>query len=115
VSPVPYRLRARRGGPAPGDGPAGKGGMDLEALERFAGEWREQHKGQWFEVDQLGGFCLLIKRAVLQKVGLFEEQSELGVLDANAFSWKVRQAGFRCVCCRDLFVHHFGSRIAVTG
>jgi GT2 family glycosyltransferase len=109
AAPVPYRLRTRRGDPAV------KGGVDVEALERFAGEWREQHKGQWFEADRLGGFCLLIKRAVLQKVSLFEEPLELGVLDANAFSWRVRQAGFRCVCCRDLFVHHFGSRIVAAG
>jgi GT2 family glycosyltransferase len=114
VSPVPYRIRAKRGGQPTADGAAGKSVVDVEALDRFAGAWREQHKGQWFEADRLGGFCMLIKRAVLQSVSLFDEKAEPGVLDADALSWRVRQAGYRCVCCRDLFIHHFGSRAATT-
>lgn len=112
VGRVPYRLRptgASRAGM--GDG-AGRVLPDLEAVDRFAREWREQHRGQWFEVERLGAFCLLLKREVLDKVGLFEEGAAPGVFDANAVSWKVRHAGYRLACCRDLFVHHFGSRVA---
>jgi GT2 family glycosyltransferase len=112
VAPVPYRIRARRDSRAAGAGPASRQAVDIEALDRFAAEWREQHKGQWCEVDRLGGFCLLIKGAVLRGIGLLDPASETGIFDADALSWKVRQAGYRCVCCRDLFIHHFGSRLA---
>jgi GT2 family glycosyltransferase len=112
VSSVPYRLRLPSAAPPAHDGPAGRYGVDIETLERFAGDWREQHKGHWFEADRLGGFCVLLKRAVLQRVGLFDEKSDPGVFDADALCWKVRQAGYHCVCCGDLFIHHFGSRLA---
>jgi GT2 family glycosyltransferase len=114
VAPIPYRIRSRRSGRPPGAGPAADSVVDLAALDRFASQWRDEHKGQWFEVDRLGGFCLLIKRAVLQTVPLFDEKSDPGVFDADRLCWQVRQAGFRCVCCRDLFIHHFGSRVAST-
>jgi O-antigen biosynthesis protein len=114
VSPVPYSVRVKSSSQQAGDGAADKLRVDVEGLERFASEWRLQHKGKWFESDGLGGFCLLIKRAVLQKVSLFDERAEQGVFDTYALSWRVRQAGYRCVCCHDLFVHHFGSRLAMT-
>jgi GT2 family glycosyltransferase len=111
VVPVPYRIRSRRSAATVGGGTGDWRIVDLEALDRFASQWRDQNKGQWFAVDRLGGFCFLVKRSVLRMVGLFDEGSEPGVLDANALCGKVRQAGYHCVCCRDLFVHHFGSRV----
>jgi GT2 family glycosyltransferase len=111
VSPVPYRLRMPSAGTARGSETA-QHIPDLVAMERFAHEWREQQKAQWVEVDRLGGFCLLLKREVLQKVPMFDEKWEAGVFNADAFCWKIRQAGYRLACCRDLFIHHFGSRVA---
>jgi GT2 family glycosyltransferase len=109
VSPVPYRIGSRKRGPAAN---AGQDVQDIEMVNQFAHTWREQHTGQWFEADRLGGFCLLLKRAVLQKVRFFDERAEQGAVDADALSGRVRQAGHRLACCRDLFVHHFGSRVA---
>jgi GT2 family glycosyltransferase len=111
VSEAPYRVGARTRGPSDDDRPD-RDQADVEAVNRFAGEWRERHRGQWFEAERLGGFCLLLKRSVLQKVDFFDEQSAKGVFDADALSRRVRQAGYRLACCRDLFVHHFGSRVA---
>jgi O-antigen biosynthesis protein len=112
VSPVPYRLRIRPGNHRAID-PA-KTLPDFVAMERFAKELSEQNKGKWEGVDQLGGFCMLIKREVFQKVPMFDEKWEAGVFNADAFGWKVRQAGYRLALCRDLFMHHFGSRVAAT-
>ncbi len=78
VAPVPYRIRARRSGASESAGAMGEPVLDVEALDGFARNWREQHKGQWFEVDRLGGFCFLIKHAVLRIVGLFDEGADPG-------------------------------------
>jgi len=114
VSPVPYRIGARTK-VLPGCADQSDQDLkDLETVTHFAQEWREQHKGQWFEVDQLGGFCLLMKRAALQKVSFFDEQAEKGLFDAGALCSRMRQAGYYLACCRDLYIHHFGSRLLAT-
>lgn len=111
VSPVPYRIGARTK-VLPGCADESDQDLkDLETVSHFAQEWREQHKGQWFEADQLGGFCLLIKRAALQKVSFLDEQDEKGRFNAGALCSRMRQAGYRLACCRDLYIHHFGSHL----
>jgi GT2 family glycosyltransferase len=114
VGPVPYRIGSRKKPPSNGEDPSDRHRLDTETVDRFAREWREQYKGQWFLVERLGGFCLLIKRAVLEGVGFFDEQAEKGIFDADALSGRIRQAGYYLACCRDLFIHHFGSRLAAT-
>ena len=64
------------------------------------------------EADRLGGFCLLMKRELLQRVDLFNDGSVLTGLNADAVCSRIRRAGYQMACCKDLFIHHFGSRIA---
>jgi O-antigen biosynthesis protein len=109
VEGVPYRLGARRGGAA-GVGLGEEAAVDVTAVDRFAREWRKKYQGKWQEVEWLGGFCLLIKRAVMARVGNVQGQAGLGAFDTDALCVRVRQAGYMVACCKDLFVHHFGSR-----
>jgi GT2 family glycosyltransferase len=112
VTPIPYRIGARRM-PAPeADGQPDRRASDLATVDRFAREWREQHRGQWSEVERLGGFCFLLKRSVLHQIDFLDDQAGRGVFDADALCGRVRQAGYHLACCRDLFIHHFGTRLA---
>jgi GT2 family glycosyltransferase len=63
-------------------------------------------------VDRLGGFCFLLKREVLERVPLLTSNDDSGMFDADAFSARMSRAGYRLGCCRDLFVYHFGSKVA---
>lgn len=105
VSPVPYRLGATVKGPPGPD----EIRSQIEEVDRFARDWREKHRGQWSEVERLGGGCVLLKRAALQAIGT-PPGAGLHFFDPEAMSQKVRATGFRLACCRDLFVHSFGSR-----
>ena len=58
--------------------------VDVVAVDRFAQGWREEHRGQWLEAERLGGFCLLIKRALLERSGPWHAQSGLGVFEQFA-------------------------------
>ena len=58
-------------------------------------------------MERLGGFCLLIKRSVLDRIGPMGEWSDLALFDTDILSAKVRQAGFTLACCKDLYIHHF--------
>jgi GT2 family glycosyltransferase len=115
VAPDPQRIeqvlyRIRRGSSVVG-GCASEPpvGWATKGFDDFARQFREKNKGQWTEVDRLGGFCFGIKREVIAKAPLLTEKQDEVVLDGSRLSALVRRAGHRLVCCRDLFVHHIGS------
>ena len=110
VETVPYRVGPRRGA-RPGDSL-----VDVDAVQQFARDFAGEHRGKWMQVDRLGGFCLLIRREVIDRTrpGL-NEWTDLSLFDTDILSAKARQAGFNLGCCRDLFIHHFGARTFAHG
>jgi GT2 family glycosyltransferase len=99
VGKLPYRL-----------GPGQAGGLDVGPVDAFARQWREQHRGQSLILDRLGGPCLLFRAEVLKKMDLTRCLTPFAAFDGDLLGRQVRQAGYRLVCCEDLFVHHLGSR-----
>src|SRR5260370_23534335 len=83
---------------------------DISEMHGFAQRWRDEHRGQWFTVGKLSGFCLLMKRAVYDKIGGLDERFGLGFFDDDDLAERARRAGFELAVAHDLFVHHFGSR-----
>jgi GT2 family glycosyltransferase len=114
VEHVPYRIGPRRTGVG-GQSADGEWLVDTGAVDDFARKWREDHRGRWMECERLGGFCLLVKREVLKRIGHLRDAGDLGLFDTDLFSAKARQAGFSLACCLDLFVHHFGTRTFAHG
>ena len=82
----------------------------MAEMPAFARRWRDEHRGQWFTVPKLSGFCLLMKRAVYDKIGGLDERFGLGFFDDDDLAERARRAGFELAVAHDLFVHHFGSR-----
>jgi GT2 family glycosyltransferase len=90
--------------------------VDVQAVASFAREFAGQHKGKWMQVERLGGFCLLLRRAVLERVKpALDQWTDLSLFDSDLLSAKARQEGYTAVCCRDLFIHHFGTRTFAHG
>jgi GT2 family glycosyltransferase len=114
VEHVPYRIGPKRAGDR-GQGAAGEWLVETGAVDDFAHKWREEHRGRWMECERLGGFCLLVKRDVLKRIGHLRDAGDLGLFDTDLLSAKARQAGFSLACCLDLFVHHFGTRTFAHG
>jgi len=113
VENVPYRIGPRK---RASDGHSGGEWLvDVNAVEEFARKWREENRGKWQEAERLGGFCLLIKRGVLERIGPLEKWTELAYFDNVLLSSKARQAGYTLACCRDLYIHHFGTRTFAHG
>jgi glycosyltransferase involved in cell wall biosynthesis len=83
---------------------------EIDKVNRFARAWQADNHGQWFETDSAGGGCVLVKRDVLQKLGLFPSRTPLGAFDIEALAERVRQAGYRLAGSRDAYVHNFASR-----
>jgi GT2 family glycosyltransferase len=90
--------------------------VDMTAVERFAEKHRTEFKGNWVYAERLGGFCLLVKREVLDKIGNgLDQWTDLSLFDSDILSAKATQVGYSLAVCRDLFVHHFGTRTFAHG
>jgi GT2 family glycosyltransferase/tetratricopeptide (TPR) repeat protein len=83
---------------------------DLESLDAFAADRARDRDGELEDVDRLVGFCLLIRRAVIDAVGVLDERFGLGCFDDDDYTLRALAAGFRAVIARDAFVHHDGGR-----
>jgi GT2 family glycosyltransferase len=110
VDTVPYRLGPRKGA-RPGE-PL----VDVSAVEGFARDHHGEMRGKWIEVDALGGFCLLIRRELLERIRpALAQWTDLSLFDTDIAGKKARQEGYKLVVCRDLFIHHFGTRTFAHG
>src|SRR5205807_6867539 len=83
---------------------------DVSDVPAFAARRRQAYARQALQVDRLTGFCLLVRRAVLDQIGGFDERYGTGFFEDDDLCVRVRRAGFRLLVALDVFVHHFGSR-----
>lgn len=57
------------------------------------------------------GFCMFIRRALLNKIGLFDAATfRLGYGEENDFCMRAAAIGWRNVLCDDTFIQHVGNR-----
>lgn len=63
------------------------------------------------EIPTAVGFCMYVRRALLDKIGLFDAETfGPGYGEENDFCMRAIDAGYRNVLCDDTFVAHVGSR-----
>jgi O-antigen biosynthesis protein len=96
---------------------------------RDAGAWATNTLPGWLTVDGmstvvargaartdtrlpfLNGFCYVVKRAVIERIGLLdEERFATGYCEENDYSQRAREAGFELGVADDAYVYHAKSR-----
>jgi glycosyltransferase involved in cell wall biosynthesis/MoaA/NifB/PqqE/SkfB family radical SAM enzyme len=82
----------------------------LNGLEIFVSEFAEKNSGKATTFNRLVGFCMLIKRAVIDKIGGLDGRYGLGNFEDNDFCLRALLAGYELYIAEDCFVHHFGNR-----
>lgn len=81
----------------------------LEGMERFAGQYNRSNPAFWDERVKLVGFCMLLRREAVEKVGWLDVRFSPGNYEDDDYCYRLREAGYRLVQCRDTFIHHAGS------
>lgn len=56
------------------------------------------------------GFCMMIRRSVIDTYGLFDEAYGKGYGEENDFCMRVRREGWRCAVANKAYVFHYKSR-----
>jgi len=82
----------------------------LDELPKFATQWRAAHAGQSAEAARLVGFCLLLRRAVVEKIGGLDERFGNGNFEDDDLCLRAGLAGFKLRIALDAFVHHTGGQ-----
>lgn len=81
-------------------------GRALAEVDRLAAT---VNKGVSVELPTSVGFCMLISRACLEAVGLFDEEAfGRGYGEENDFSLRAVQRGYKNLLATDVFVRHVG-------
>lgn len=86
--------------------PVGKGHIEHKMLpEEYGRLIFKNNKGKFIEVTAVG-FCLLIKREVLEKIGFLDESFGIGGFDDFDYSRRAYRAGYKSVIALDSYVYH---------
>jgi GT2 family glycosyltransferase len=80
----------------------------LDEMRRWAKEYTQKHKNEYFEIKMLALFCVAFKRSLLEEVGGLDERFVIGMFEDDDFSLRVKEAGCKTICAEDVFIHHFG-------
>lgn len=79
--------------------------VDGEPIEVYA-QKIARARGQSVELGAAIGFCMLIKKEVLAKVGCFDEVYGMGNFEDTDFSRKAIKEGYKCVRACGAYVYH---------
>lgn len=82
---------------------------DINEMIEFAKKYNKSNESLWDYRTKLIGFCMLIKKSVLEKVGLLDERFTPGNFEDDDLSFRIIKEGYKLLLCKDTFIHHFGS------
>jgi GT2 family glycosyltransferase len=80
----------------------------IVGLNCYADEIYDKFKLQSSPLHRLVFFCVAIKREVIDKIGLLDEQFSPGNFEDDDYCLRAIEAGFRLVVAWDVFIHHIG-------
>jgi GT2 family glycosyltransferase/SAM-dependent methyltransferase/tetratricopeptide (TPR) repeat protein len=83
---------------------------NLDELPKFAAQWSAAHTGQSSEAGRLVGFCLLLRKAVVERIGGLDPQFGSGNFEDDDLCLRAGLAGFKLRIALDSFVHHTGGQ-----
>ncbi|KIL40658.1 hypothetical protein SD70_12145 [Gordoniibacillus kamchatkensis] len=78
-------------------------------MQLFAELFNKSNSDLWEERLKLIGYCMLIKRSVVEKIGYLDTIFSRGNYEDDDYSIRIIEAGYRLFLCKDTFIHHYGS------
>ena len=79
----------------------------IEEMPAWASRWVAEHEGETLELPMLALFCAALRREVWEEIGELDERFEVGMFEDDDYCRRIRQAGYKLLCLRGAFVHHW--------
>ncbi|AOZ93247.1 glycosyltransferase [Paenibacillus crassostreae] len=80
----------------------------IDDMQNFAKQFNAHNPSKWEQRLKLIAFCMLIKREVVNQIGFLDEIFTPGNFEDDDYSFRIMQAGYKLLLCKDTFVHHHG-------
>lgn len=80
----------------------------MEEMQSFSEKYNVLDSSKWEERLKLIGFCLLIKKEVIEKIGFLDERFSPGNYEDDDYSIRIRREGYKLMLCKDTYIHHYG-------
>lgn len=81
------------------------------SLDAYAELVEKCSKKEYPQLSTANGFCMYIKRKVIDEIGYFDEETfEKGYGEENDFSYRALNYGYTNNLCDDTFIYHKGSQ-----
>ena len=77
----------------------------LKDIERYASKIK-RYQGEYIEMAQASGFCMLIKREVIDKIGILDESYGMGYFEDTDYSYRAKEIGFKIARVKASYVYH---------
>jgi len=84
-------------------------GRDMQRMHEFASQVRKRNAHRAEPFMRLVGFCLLVKKEVLDIIGGLDEGYLTGNYEDDDLCIRSVAAGYKNLIAHDVFVHHYGS------
>lgn len=65
---------------------------------------------KWIETSGVNGFCMLIKRSTIKKIGYLDEVYERGFFEDTDYSRRAHEAGYISAIAKGAYVYHYGHK-----
>jgi O-antigen biosynthesis protein len=84
------------------------GYSSLEELPTWAISFRENNRYRVIPLRRIVGFCLLLKRELVEQIGLLDESFGPGNYEHDDYCLRAELAGYRNLVAGDVFLYHEG-------
>ncbi|NTW77915.1 MAG: glycosyltransferase, partial [Syntrophaceae bacterium] len=79
--------------------------QSVNFLDKFAGNFREQNRNRRIPYRNIAGFCMLFRKTLIDKIGLFDESLGSGCFEDEDFCWRSALDDYQNYICGDVFIH----------
>lgn len=70
-------------------------------------KWNKEHKGRWVHSGILYGWCIMVKKCIIDEIGGFDERFVNGWED-NDLCLRIQLAGYKMIIAYDTYIDHVG-------
>lgn len=84
--------------------------VTLEGLNAFSKHFALTNSRKSSRILRVVGFCMLIKKEVIDKIGGLDPRYGIGNFEDDDFSLRAALAGYESWVAEDCFIHHYGSK-----
>ncbi len=81
-----------------------------KGLYDFSEQISRKHGHTAVEVEKVVGVCMVMRRRMLEDIGLFDTRFGIGNYEDDDICLRARLGGYKVLWAKDVFIHHRGSK-----